>query len=389
MFHLIRDESRRAKLARRCFSVAHALGSYCIVLLILQSSLFGTRAFSQTKPKFNAIGNLGISLAGPEFGDHKGFSNRAPGLLNKDFVFPDEATVKYFASHQIDFIRLPIRWERLQPTLGGKLNESYLNQVISVCNAANRQHVFVIVDLHNYGRYRIQHNGKTIDWIIDQKIDNQIAVSKEHFADLWRRVASRLAAHPAVIGYGLMNEPNNMGSSNWKSISQAAVDSIRSVDQQSTIFVAGEHWSSAEKFSRANGSQAWINDQADRTYYEGHLYFDRDSSGQYQLSFSDENKRDSDISTRGKTRIKPFLNWCKTNKVNGFLGEVGCPADTNWKPLLKDVARACSKNNVPVCYWAAGPWWGDYPLSVQPESTNKSFTDKAAPQLQWLISAQL
>jgi endoglucanase len=25
-------------------------------------------------------------------------------------------------------------------------------------------------------------------------------------------------------------------------------------------------------------------------------------------------------------------------------------------------------NNIKASYWAAGPWWKDYPLSIQPEN---------------------
>lgn len=328
-------------------------------------------------------GGSGVSLAGPEFGGHdEAFSNLNPGKQNIDYVFPQEETIAFFASHGADFIRLPFRWERIQSQPGGALDSAYLKAIRKVCDGARRHNIGVVLDLHNYGRYRFQSKKQVFEIVIDEVIDGKAPVSRDHFADLWSRLATQLRRHPAVIGYGLMNEPHDMGDSNWKKMSQTAVDSIRKVDRTTTILVGGDQWSSAAKFESVNGSKAWIHDPSDKTVYEAHLYFDADASGKYVRSYAKEKRLDPKIAQRAQQRLTPFLNWCQKNKVRGIIGECGCPSDRQWKPLLQHIVTACLQEGHSVCYWAAGPWWDKHPLSVEPQANVQM------PQWVWLIDAK-
>ena len=350
-----------------------------VVFLVLCVHGLVSKGSAQT----DRLQGIGVSLAGPEFGgDKTTFCNLRPGVVDVDYVFPKEETVQFFTGQGADFLRLPIRWERLQSQPGGSLDESYLKHILVFCDFARKHKIGVLVDLHNYGRYRRKSNGAVQAIVIDQKVDGQIPVSRDHFADLWRRLATRLALHQAVIGYGLMNEPHDMGDSDWKAISQTAVNSIRTVDRRTTIVVAGDQWSSAVNFAEANGARAWISDLIGPIVYEAHLYFDSDAAGKYQRSFATEAKLDRNLGNRADLRINPFLQWCQKNSVRGILGEVGSPADLRWKPLLQTAASRCLKQDVPVCYWAAGPWWDQYPLSIQPKD------NQPAAQWRWLLETK-
>lgn len=350
-----------------------------LILVLCLCSLVST----DTALAENQFDGIGVSLAGPEFGDKAdGFCNLNPGTIDVDYVFPDEKTIQFFANHDADFLRLPIRWERLQFKPGGPLNEAYLKHIFDFCDCAQRHNIDVLVDLHNYGRYRLKLNGEVQSIVIDQNINGQVPVSRDHFAGLWRRLAARLVFHRAVIGYGLMNEPHAMGDSDWKKISQAAVDAIRKVDRQTTIVVAGDQWSSAINFKRVNGTKAWISDSIGPIVYEAHLYFDGDTSGEYKDSFATEAKLDRTFDRRAIDRISPFIQWCKKNAVQGMVGEVGCPADLRWKTHLQSAVSKCLKNDVSVCYWAAGPWWGDYLLSIEPQN------NQPAPQWRWVLETK-
>lgn len=323
----------------------------------------------------------GVSLAGPEFGTHlPEFSNEQPGELGKDYVFPRPQTVKYFADAGIRLIRLPLTWERIQPRLGGELDPAYLAEAKKVLRAAQEHNAIVIIDLHNYGRYRLSENGTAREYVIDQEVAGRRPVSQTHFADLWKRLTIELRSERAVAGYGLMNEPHDMGKSNWKEISQRAVDAIRKIDRHTAIVVSGDDWSSAERFSKANGDKPWIRDPANHIVYEAHCYFDKDGSGKYRQSFAAEAKADPEIANRGVKRAQPFLDWCQRNAVRGLIGEFGTPADQSWREVTQRFLKSCNQAQVGVCYWAAGEWWGDYLLSIQPNEDSKSI----APQLRWL-----
>jgi len=65
----------------------------------------------------------------------------------------------------------------------------------------------------------------------------------------------------------------------------------------------------------------------------------------------------------------PFLTWLTERKACGFLGEYGVPDDDpRWLVVLDKFLNALEAAGVGGTYWAAGPWWGDYPLSVEPRN---------------------
>jgi endoglucanase len=331
---------------------------------------------SLDKPKIVHRG--GVSLAGAEFGSDKpNFSNANPGIYGQDYTYPDRRTIEYFAACGLGLLRLPFRWERLQPQLGQSLDAAELKRIGQVIAWAADCGAVVILDTHNYGRYRMSLFGRPRSVVIDEKIDGTVAVSREHFADYWRRIAEAFA-DPVVVGLGLMNEPHDMGHSEWKRISQSAVEAIRTVNRESYMVVAGGDWSSAQRFPESNGPNTWITDPADRVLYEAHCYFDADGSGKYRRSYADELRDDPQLPERGVKRVGVFLDWCSRNQVAGFLGEFGIPGDNPlWREVLINMLRSLRQTETPACYWAAGSWWHDYPLSVQPRDDFR----QPAPQL--------
>jgi endoglucanase len=331
-----------------------------------------------------AASRLGVSLAGPEFGTQRaGFSNLSPGTVDRDYTYNKESTYTYFCKQGLKLLRIPVRWERLQPKLGQELDEAQM-KLLQTAIGWTRQHGgSAIIDVHNYGRYYLKRPSGVRECIIDEVIEGSVRVSREHFADLWGRLAKAFKDEAAVVAYGLMNEPHDMGASSWKAISQGSVDAIRQHDKRKLILVAGDDWSSAPRFVRANGPRAWVKDPADNVAYEAHCYFDRDGSGKYKLSYQDELRADSGLASRGVERLIPFVGWCRVNQVRGFLGEFGCPADPAWLKVLAEFLKALGRAEMAGCWWAAGEWWKDYPLSLQPRDDFRT----AARQLPTLLNA--
>jgi endoglucanase len=321
----------------------------------------------------------GVNLCGAEFGaDKADFSNENPGIYGPDYSYPSERTVAYFCDQGLGMVRLPFRWERIQPRLGEALDAAELKRLKTTVAWVRKHHGEVILDVHNYGRYCIRRHGKKQECVIDQRMGSTVAVSRQHFADLWRRLSQVFREDPTVHAYGLMNEPHDMGTSDWHAISQAAVDAIRGEKDLKLILVAGDGWSNAHRFTEVNGAQAWINDATGQVAYEAHCYLDHDNSGKYDLDYDEELTRDASLEERGEARLGPFVQWCQKNRVRGFLGEYGIPGgDERWQKVLARFLRALDSAGMASCYWAAGERWGNYPLSIQPR---RNF-QKAAPQL--------
>lgn len=312
----------------------------------------------------------GVSVAGAEFGTERaGFSNRNPGVAGADYLYPQRETIEYFASRGLGLLRLPFRWERIQPRLFHSLDEAELARLHQVVEHAQRCGAVVILDLHNYGRYYLERHGQVQVVKIDELVDSQTPVSRIALADVWRRLAAEFAGNSTVVGLGLMNEPHDMGSADWREISQTVVTAIRQVNTDVQVIVPGDGWSNAHRFAELNGAQAWIQDPANRVVYEAHCYFDADASGKYRRSYASELQDDPALVDRGVRRVRVFLEWCRQNNVAGLIGEIGIPGnDAGWQQVLIGALLELDRTNVSACYWAAGEWWQDYPLSIQPSN---------------------
>ncbi|PQO46086.1 glycoside hydrolase family 5 protein [Blastopirellula marina] len=328
----------------------------------------GQPALASEESAGPALG-VGVNLAGAEFGMHSPqFSQADPGRLGRDYTFNSRQTVQYFYDRGVKSFRIPISWERLQPQLQGELDVVYFGGLQKLLSWITDVGGNAVLDLHNYGRYRLSIDGRPVEAVLGASNGGQVLLSVEDLADVWRRIAWKLKGHYSIAAYGIMNEPHDLQGLNWAAASNQVVAAIREVDQERWISVSGNDWATSKRFAEVNGESAWINDPAQRTMYEAHAYFDSDASGKYVESFTEEAKRDPRIAARPAQTLDPFLNWCQRNEVYGYVGEIGVPNEPQWLELLAEACRLMHEVNTSVSYWAAGEWWGDYPLSVQPES---------------------
>jgi len=307
----------------------------------------------------------GVNLAGAEFGDTK-----IPGALNTDYTYNSERSFQYFAAKGLTLIRVPIRWERIQPVLGGPLDATNLNALKRNIGWAKTNGAKVIIDPHNYGRYKINEGGVLKEYVIDESYDGAVKVSSANFQDLWVRLSNEFKDEAAVYAYDLMNEPHDMGKADWKAISQAALTAIRNNGDNKLIMVPGDAWSAAHRWPSVHGPTTWISDPANNFMYEAHQYFDSDNSGTYKRTYDQELAGNANLATLGQTRVAQFVDWCNSNGVRGFLGEFGVPnTDPRWLTVLDNFLSALDAAGFDAAYWAAGEWWGSYALSVQPQSS--------------------
>lgn len=315
-----------------------------------------TGAPSSTTPASNASKLFGVNESGGEFAP-----SVLPGALNSTYVYPNDPNRdRYFVDHGLRLLRLPVLWERLQPTPFGPLASADVTAIRASLDAAQAAGQLVILDLHNYGRYYNAPLGRG---------------DATRFANLWRQLAQTFGNHPALYGYELMNEPHDLpeGSDGWAALAQTATDAIRQVDRSGWVLVPGYDWQGAWTWPQQNPSLA-IQDPAGRLLYAAHQYFDNDGSGTYARGYEAE----SAYPTIGADRLRPFLDWLAAHNARGILTEYGVPGhDGRWLNVLDRFLDAL--NASPVIqggtYWAAGPWWGNYPLSVEPSNGND------APQL--------
>lgn len=297
----------------------------------------------------------GVNLAGAEFGE-----GHLPGTFGVDYTYPGESDFQAAAAAGHGFVRLPVRWERLQPVLGEALDADEVSRLNQALDLAQATGLPVLVDVHNYGRYYGQVIGDP-------------AVTIEAFADFWVKMALALRDKPSLWGYGLMNEPHDMNGS-WPGAAQAAVNALRNIDKIHAVVVAGDGWSSAQHWCEVN-QDLNVYDPSHNLHYEAHLYLDRDGSGRYAGSYDDEGA----TPTTGADRAAPFLAWLRERGATGIIGEINVPGDDpRWLDALASTLTTLAEAGVPYAGWAAGPWWPqDYVLNLNARSDGQP-----APQVQ-------
>ena len=291
----------------------------------------------------------GINIAGAEFN-----GKNLPGVHGKDYVYPSTKEMDYFFGKGFNTIRLPFRWERLQPQLNGPFEPEEFMRIDRVVSYAAAHKAYVLLDPHNYARYYGNMIGSS-------------GAPLSAYAAFWKELAGRYKNHPYVI-FGLMNEPNKISAQEWRRAVDAAMSAIRGIGANNLILVPGTRWSGAHSWlsggTDSNGSVFEnLRDPANNMIFEVHQYLDGDYSGTSSTCQSE---------SIGVTTLQQFTDWARRNNHRAFLGEFGGGAnDTCMKAL--DRMLTYMEDNADVwtgwTYWAAGAWWGSYFTSVEPTSS--------------------
>lgn len=287
----------------------------------------------------------GINLAGGEFA-----ADQVPGVYGKNYIYPRRATAAPYLALGANSVRIPFLWERIQPLPMGPLDPAELARLDMMVRDLS-DFSLVILDLHNYGRYR------------GQPLDRSPA-SAALLADVWRRLAEHYRASPTVT-FGLMNEPHDLGAGDWRPILDRTVSAIRATGAKNLLLIPGVRWTGGHSWFEGSGDANALQlhefrDPANHFLFDVHQYLDANSSG----TGSDCVSR-----TIGRQRLVAVTNWLRREKAGAFLGEFGGTRSATCLAALDDLLGFLDANGDiwrGWTYWAGGEWWGDYPYSIAP-----------------------
>lgn len=290
----------------------------------------------------------GVNLSGAEYGERD-------GTYEKDYIYPSEETVRYFASHRMNAIRLPFQWERLQPTTNERLDGAELDRLRDAVHMIRKAGLIAILDPHNYAYYDEIRIGKP-------------GLPATAFADFWARLAAEFADDPSVL-FGLMNEPHDIPAPDWLEAVNLSIAAIRTVGARNLVLVPGTIWTGAHSWEKdiEGGSNAkvmlGVEDPLDHYVFEFHQYMDGDFSGTHASCerADDATKAIADVSA-----------WLRTHGKRGFLGEFGGSKQKACLAGLRSMTSRMAEDSdvwIGWTYWAAGEWWPpEEDLNIQPHS---------------------
>lgn len=309
-----------------------------------------------------------ITVSGLERGaGQPGFCNERPGEPGQDYFAPHRSTLERLAEEGFAGFRIPFRWERMQPVLGGPLDPDGVQELRYLISSADHIDKRVVLAMHNAGRYRMVVEGAPTDCGLEEPVRGAIRLYDEHLAEFWSRMSHALCGLPNLHGYCLGGPADGLPDGAWQRAAQAAVDAIREDGNDVAIYISGHGRSHAETWGADNPAAPWIDDSLDKIVYEARCHLDHDASGSYTRSFEDELKGDPELAKRVATRLGPFVQWLEATGAVGAVTEFGVTAtDSGWSTLLGELVRTAQSAELTSVCWKARSHPDDGPPSKQP-----------------------
>ena len=294
----------------------------------------------------------GVNLAGAEFG------TAMPGRYNKDYVYPDAMHFQRFKALGFDCIRLPFRWERLQPDLGGRFDELEWSRLSAAIRAAAHNKQTLVLDPHNSARRKIRDDGFSKEHMV-----GSAQVPVETLVAFWEELAGRTRSEAHVV-HGVMNEPADISAVTWLPIANRVIAVIRKAGAKQLILAPGVDWSGAHSwFGSSNTLMENLVDPGRHMAIEVHQYLDGNSSGQKGSAVSP---------TIGSERLEAFQEWARARGIKAFLGEFGGGNNAASLAAIEDMLIEVESNPdvwIGWTAWAAGPWWPpNEPFRLEPDA---------------------
>ncbi|MBB3951289.1 glycoside hydrolase family 5 protein [Aureimonas jatrophae] len=295
---------------------------------------------------------VGIGIAGLEYGTK---ADTLPGIPGRQYFLPQDR-LNYLASRGIRSIRLPFRWERVQPQMFGPLDRAYLGTLREALIHAARNRQKLLLDPHNYETILVDGTPQRL---------GTPELPASALADLWRRLAGELSDHhDALMGFDLLNEPSAKtvaSETAWVEAAQSAIEAIREIDQRTFVFVEGWQHASPFTWAATNPNLHRVVDPADRLVISMHQYFDAGNKhrGTYNSSDGSFAGEGGDLGDDLKF-LGNFTTWLREHGRRGHVGEFGAPNTPDWLPTMNQFMDTLISEKIPFHAWGAFPVGSNY-----------------------------
>jgi endoglucanase len=294
----------------------------------------------------------------------------------------------YFFNKGVRIMRLPIKWERVQPELYGPLyygpdepftssNDLDMRRILECIDYwTNTLGGYVLLDLHNYMGYTKRVIDPATGLMISQygkiKYDSTIGLDVYALVDVWLKFAN-LFADNTKVWFGIMNEPSGDGATarrNSRNM-QTVVNMIRSrTPARNKILVAGSSFSNCRKWVLNGNADAFneFYDPLDNFAFEPHNYIDPDQSG---------TKGTCVIQTMTNNQMTDITEWARPLGFKILMGEVagGNPTTAGQENCAYSVPVGYQYMQDNADVWIGWTTWAggfpaSYMFSLEPSGNN-------------------
>lgn len=283
----------------------------------------------------------------------------------------DEIDFECFKNMGIDVIRLPVHFDLLmEPVQNGKIKEYVLEKLDQVCDWAEKNKIYLIIDNHSFNSEEWSNNP------VSEKL------LKEHLETVWSQVAPRYKDRSEYILYEIVNEPPYKNTNKWIKIQEELIKLIRTYDTKHSIVVGGADFSSIDALVKM---KPYKDDNLIYTFHfyepflfthQGATWVGKEMMDLEGVPFPYDENRIPEFKGKAKNswvqdtffyeyprtgtakyineRIKKAADWGKKYKVPVFCGEMG---DKVWINRQDRIAwinatrEALNNNNLPYCSW--------------------------------------
>jgi hypothetical protein len=209
----------------------------------LLSYLAGVTMMAKAAPAPTAS----VPLRGVNIMDMGIAADHIPGTFGRNYTKPEAVALKALADRGVQVVRLSFLWERIQPSLGGELDQAYLGHLLQVLRDADAVGLKIIVDMHNYGRYATVRTSP----VIRSRFGDPEGPTQAQYADAWTKISQAIKAdakaYRAIYAYDLMNEPYDLPAVPPTFVAKAPVSSF---DTSAEGWKAGAATTTLERVSR-------------------------------------------------------------------------------------------------------------------------------------------
>jgi endoglucanase len=300
-----------------------------------------------------------------------------PGVYGTDYSYNLNSYVDFFETFEADCYRIPVKWERIQQTLYGGLQAEIVNLDALINYITVTKKKKCILDLHNYGRRRLNladHTSKTL-------IGNP-ALPIAALTDLWLKLGARYKDNPLVI-FDLMNEPIFQTPIEWIGYMNIVTEEMRKAGIGNLLHISLPDYSSGWYF------YGYAHNVALEKYYDP---YDNWQLAVHQYGDPGGDGGDSDAALLTSTnvfeiRLRNVVNYCRSRGISLVIGEFGISTNALNLQALAGFMRFIHENSDVIktaIAWGGGLWGDNYPYKLSqyvtgggtPPQTTRLFAQK-------------